>query len=354
MRSFQWIPLVVAGCSTSGPPAADPCAVPGPSCSALAADALTYRDLASHPGCGTAGLSYAPAALPGFSCAARAYGPDAPDPSLPIVVLVHGNASSPGDFETCVAGTDPVTAGCVASDVPMLAERLAAAGVRAYALDLRTGGQTVDHEWSVPLAQALLAAVLAAWPDRDVSVVGFSLGVTTLRDALRRLHRAGAQPLARLRDVVLASGGNHGVATYAALCRAPGPPGGDTMSSHAACELGNRVGYTPTPFLAALNGPDARFETPCLDGDLAYGEAGACGGRRVRYTTVVLGDVAPGVFADEVVSSASAALAGADNVTLAPTDVDATGWFYGGILAAHFGSVRSAAGLQAITGALLR
>ena len=353
MRSFQWIPLVVAGCSTSGPPAADPCAVPGPSCSALAADALTYRDLASHPGCSTAGLAYEPASIPGFPCAARAYGPDAPDPSLPIVVLVHGNASSPADFETCVAGTDPLTAGCVATGVPMLAERLATAGVRAYALDLRTNGQTIDHEWAVPLAQALLGSVMAAWPDRDVSVVGFSGGVTVARDALRRLHRAGALPFARLRDLVLASGGNHGVATYPTLCRAPGQPGGDTESSRCACELGNRVAFTPSPFLAALNGPGGLFEAPCHDGDLAYGEAGACGGRVVRTTTVVVGDVAPGVFGDELVSSASAALAGADNVTLAATDRDETGWFYGGLLAGHFGSVRSEAGLTAIMAALL-
>ena len=36
--------------------------------------AITYRDdLASHPGCSTAGMSYPAADLPGYPCAAKAY-----------------------------------------------------------------------------------------------------------------------------------------------------------------------------------------------------------------------------------------------------------------------------------------
>ena len=37
-------------------------------------DAITYRDLADHPGCTTAGLDYTPASIDGFDCAAKAYG----------------------------------------------------------------------------------------------------------------------------------------------------------------------------------------------------------------------------------------------------------------------------------------
>jgi hypothetical protein len=50
--------------------------------------------------------------VPGYTCAARAHEPDTRDPARPIVLLVHGNASTPRDWEICRAGdgSAPVTA----------------------------------------------------------------------------------------------------------------------------------------------------------------------------------------------------------------------------------------------------
>lgn len=309
-------------------------------------DAIEYRDdLAAHPGCTTAGLDYPAATIPGYRCAAKAYpfpGGVSEDTSAPIVILVHGNSDAPEEWERFEDGA------------PMLAERLAAAGVRTYAVDLRidevddpqsnndteNAARNVDHGWSVPLVQHLLEAVLAAYPDRQVSLVGFSLGVTTVRDALRRIHAAGAVTLwPRLDDVVLLAGANHGVSSFARLCGK-----NPTMRGQVACQMGNRDGYSPTDFLLALNGDAGAYETPCSDGQTAFGDD-ACGGHTVHYTTVVMRDIANGSYQDEFVSQASAALAGADNRTVGLEDVDQTGYFFGGLLKNHYGACRSEAAL---------
>src|SRR5579883_3275644 len=103
------------------------------------ADVIPYRDLASHPGCTTAGLSYAPTSIPGFPCAAKEYKPATEDTSKPIVLLVHGNSDSPMEFEVCHPGSDKVTGSCVdpSKSPPMLSERLMAAGFHAFAVDMR-------------------------------------------------------------------------------------------------------------------------------------------------------------------------------------------------------------------------
>jgi hypothetical protein len=175
-----------------------------------------------------------------------------------------------------------------------------------------------------------------------------------VRDALRRLHRAGKQPFARIRDLVFASGGHHGVSTFRKLCIDPTNPSNVTMAGHCACEMGDRQAFTPTTFDTPLNGPGGAFETPCLDGSTAYGQSGVCGGNAVRYTTIVMRDISQGTYQDEFVSEAAAALQGADNQKLQLTDQDQTGYFYSPLFKNHFGSIRSEAGLTAITTALFR
>lgn len=310
------------------------------------ADAIAYRDaLASHPGCATAGLSYPAAAIPGYQCAAKAYPTAGEDETKPIVLLIHGNSDNPDSWERYEDGA------------PMVAEALVAAGHRVLAVDLRidrvddpqtnldteNAARNVDHGWATPIAQHFIAQAMAAWPDREFVLIGFSLGVTIIRDSLRRLHLEGELDWTRLRSVILLAGANHGVSTFAKLCgRNP------TMRGRVACELGNRDGYTPTDFLQALNGPSGAYETPCADGDSAWGDAGACGGHTVEWTTVVMRDIADGSYQDEFVSEASTALAGADNRLLELGDVDESGYFFNGLLKNHYGSARSAAALAIV------
>jgi pimeloyl-ACP methyl ester carboxylesterase len=310
-------------------------------------DAIAYRDdLGSHPGCATDGMAYTAASIPGYGCAAKAYaGGD--DPNKSIVILVHGNSDTPDEFEAFEDGD------------PMIAERLVADGHPVIAVDLRidkcddpqanndteNAARNIDHGWAVPIVQDLVAAVIAESPDRPIALVGFSLGVTTIRDALRRLHLAGeidGGVWSHVEDVVLLAGANHGVSSFARLCGK-----NPTMRGEVACEMGNRDAYSPTDFLAALNGPDGAWETPCADGTTAYGED-ACGGHTVAYTTVVMRDISNGSYQDEFVSEASARLAGADNRLIELTDVDESGYFFGGLLKNHYGSARSAAALAIV------
>ena len=311
-------------------------------------DAIEYRAIGSHPGCTTAGSSYAPAVIAGYRCAAKQYPLPAgtsEDTSAPIVILVHGNSDAPEAWEAFEGGE------------PMVAERLVASGLRVYALDLRidrvddpqgnndteNAARNVDHGWAVPLTQHLIESVLAAEPDRQVSLVGFSLGVTTIRDALRRIHAAGEVTLwPRLDDVVLLAGANHGVSSFSRLCGK-----NPTMRGRVACEMGSRDNFSPTDFLLALNGPARAYETPCGDGETAFGER-VCDGHTVTYTTIVMRDIANGSYQDEFVSEASTALEGADNRLLELTDVDESGYFFGGLLKNHYGASRSAAALAII------
>ena len=314
---------------------------------------IKYRDLASHPGCTTADLKYAPAEIPGYRCAAKAYPVVNEDTKKPIVIFVHGNSSTPSDFERFPAD-DPNAA-------PMLAERLSQSGFRAYAVDFRidkvddpnqnndteNAAKNYDHGWAVPLLEHLIDSVLTAFPDRKVSIVGFSIGPTVVRDAVRRLHRAKKKVLDRTAHLVLVAGAHHGVSTFRKLC-GPNP----TMRGRIACELGDRTSYTPTDFHKPLNGPDGAFETPCADGDTAFGQKGVCGGNKVKYTTVVMQDIKEGTYQDEFVSEGSSKLNGADNRTVPLEANDPTGYFLKGLFKNHYGALRSEQALSILTTAL--
>src|SRR3954463_7283875 len=94
-------------------------------------EAISYRELTAHPGCSTAGLSYTAASIAGYDCSAKEYAfPSGvtEDTRKPIVLLFHGNSSTPADFE--IFSGD-------AARTPMLSERLVAAGFRTYAVDFR-------------------------------------------------------------------------------------------------------------------------------------------------------------------------------------------------------------------------
>jgi Alpha/beta hydrolase family len=320
------------------------------------ADAIVYRDdLAAHPGCTTEELAYEHGGTASYTCASKAYPVEEEDADKPIVLLVHGNSDTPDSWQTFPAD----------SGMPMIAETLTGLGYRTYAVDLRidkvddptsnndteNAARNVDHGWATPLVQHFIASAMADEPDRRFSIVGFSLGATVVRDALRRLHieslEGGPNPWERLSDVILLAGAHHGVSTYAALCGS-----NPTMRGQIACEMGARDNFSATDFMAALNGPDGAYETPCADGDSAYGTAGACGGNTVAYTTAVMRDISDGSYQDEFVSESSSALAGADNRLLELTDFDESGYFFEGLLKNHYGSCRSQAAIDVLVEAL--
>ena len=324
----------------------------------LPGDAIPYRDIASHPGCSTAGVSYTPAVIPGYRCAAKAYDVVGENAATPIVLLIHGNSDGVGAWEanTAMCETTGSTEG-----VDMLAERLVARGYRVLAIDMRhdlvddrgddneryNAAKNMDHGWGVPIAQHFIGSVLAAYPDRQISLVGHSFGVTVIRDALRRLHAIdGVNPWSRIDDVVLLAGGNHGVSSHA-LCGT-----NETMRGSVACEMGNRSAYSPTPFLAQINGPGGAWETPCGDGQTAFGVPGQCAGHAVAYTTIVMQDIPDGTQQDLFVSEASSRLQGADNRTIGLNDFDESNYFFCGLLKNHFGPARSLAGIAMILEAL--
>ncbi|HVE85119.1 MAG TPA: hypothetical protein VND93_19845 [Myxococcales bacterium] len=353
MKTLSLLSAVVclSLCACQPPPPPPP---PPPSFT----EAITYRDLAAHPGCTTAGLSYSAASDTGYSCAAKEYafpGGVSEDASKPIVLLFHGNSSTPADFET-YAGD--------ANRTPMLAERLVANGFRTFAVDFRTdrvddpasnnttenAARNFDHGWATPIASAFIDAMMKQFPDRRFSMVGFSLGTTIIRDATRRLTADGKMDWSRIQDMVLAAGANHGVSTYRALCGTNA-----TMRGQVACQLGDRTAYAPTDFLANDNGEAGAWETPCADGETAFGvggEGGQCSGHRVQYTTIVMRDISQGTYQDEFVSEASARLEGADNQLIETTEPDQTGYFYAPAFSDHFGSIRSEHALQIAMGAL--
>ena len=322
-------------------------------------DAITYRSLDGHPGCTTVGLdtrkagSYVPATIRGYRCAAKAYPLVNEDTGKPIVLLMHGNSSTPGDWEKFPADKPDA--------LPMLADRLSAQGFRVLAVDVRydksddpTGnnktenaGQNFDHGWAEPILEHFIDSVMTAFPDRQLSLVAFSVGPTMARDAMRRLHREGKKPYERFKDFVFAAGAHHGVSSFRALCGA-----NPTMRGKIACELGDLTAYTPTTFLAPLNGPNGAWETPCADADTAYGQKGVCGGHKVTYTTVVMQDIKDGSYQDEFVSQGSSKLNGATNLTVGLTDNDLSNYFYNGLFKNHMGSIRSEAALKIIVKAL--
>ncbi len=320
---------------------------------------VAYRSLFSHPGCTTDGLStraasaYPAAQIPCYRCAAKAYPTNNEDPKKPIVLLVHGNSSTPADYEKFPADK--------ADAQTMLSERLVEAGYKVLAVDLRydkvddpkgdnkteNAAQNYDHGWGVPILEHFVDAVMTAYPGREISMVSFSVGPTMVRDSLRRLHRRGTKPFERIRDLIYVAGAHHGVSTFRALC-ASNP----TMRGRITCELGDRTAYEPTAFLKPLNGPNGEWETPCGDGDSAFGQKGACGGHKVWYTTLVMKDVSQGTFQDEFVSEGSSALSGAKNLTVSLQDNDTSGYFYNGIFKNHYGALRSEAALKILMDAL--
>ncbi|MEM9488516.1 MAG: hypothetical protein AAGC55_05200 [Myxococcota bacterium] len=340
-------------------------------------------DGAIHPGCSTEGLLYTPADIAGYPCAAREYPfPDgvAEDTDKPIVLLIHGNSDSPVGFESYVH-PDPKSldfpADTAARD--QLAERLPAAGYRTIAADFRidrvddpknnleteNAALNIDHGWAVPIAQALIKQVIENNPDREISIVGFSLGATVVRDALRRLfveNQDGVWNInvyGRVRDAIIASGANHGFSSNA-LC------GNNlTMRGTVTCEMGDRGLYTQTAFHEALNGPAMPdtgdgavgywYETPCADGSYAFGVRDACDGNAVQWTSITMADIEQGTYQDLFVSEHASRLYPvecANNIVNDLNDFDTSGYFLNGLFRNHYGSVRSATGLDRVLAAL--
>lgn len=370
----------------AGPPAAPPpISDPGPlaACPDGALDGIGYLDdLDAHPGCSfepsdVRTLEYEPAQISGYRCAAKEYAfPQGVTEvtALPIALLIHGNSETPASWERCVDGQSG-TETC-AHHEEMLAERLLAKGVRVIAVDMRydrvcdtAGGpdactnndtgnlaRNMDHGWGVPIVQHFIRSVMQAWPERRFSVVGFSFGVTASRDALRRLQCVeGFNPWPQLDQIVLAAGANHGVSTFDLGYCSTNP----TMRGRVTCEMGSRSNFGLTEFLRPLNGPARSWEAPCADAGAAYGDAGACGGNVVGWTTVVMEDAPDGTFKDEFVSQGSAGMKGADNRTVSLHDIDTSAYFFGmysqdglGLFKNHYGAVRSAAALQTIVARL--
>lgn len=310
-------------------------------------------DLASHIGCTTAGLSYEPAKIGDYQCAARDFTTNE-DPQKPIVLLVHGNSDTPDSWEAF----DPMGA-CEETrgneGAPMLAEILSEAGFRVLAIDMRmdkvddpdsnneteNAANNMDHGWGVPIVMDFVRSAMENWPERRFVVVSFSFGVTATRDALRRLLvNDGFNPFAQLDHAFYLAGPNHGVSSFPLCATNP------TRRGKVTCEMGNRAAFSPTYFTKPLNGPDRAFETPCSDGDSAFGESGVCEGNTVKYTTIVMEDKAEGEQQDLFVSEASANLKGADNLLIGLNDFDQTNYFFCGLFRNHYGAPRSEAALK--------
>ena len=126
---------------------------------------------------------------------------------------------------------------------------------------------------------------------------------------------------------------------------------------------GQRNQYTQTAFHRPLNGPpidgeDAFagwWETPCADGDYAFGKRDVCGDSTVSYTTITMQDLENGTQQDEFVSEHASRLYPtecANNVITDLSDFDTSGYFFNGFFRNHYGSVRSERGLAKIMTAL--
>ncbi len=341
-----------------------------------------------HPGCSTAGLSYAPANIPGYPCAAKEYpfpSGVSEDATKPIVLLVHGNSDTPASWEPFVLDNPASIEDFVADTEarPQLANKLPELGYRTIAVDMRMdlnddppnaeGGnpsRNFDHGWGVPITQEFIKRVVQANPGRRISLIGLSLGSTIIRDALRRLwveHQRGDWDInvfSVIDDVILGSGGHHGVSTYGS----PGYCGQNfTMRGLAACQFGQRNTYSQVPFHQPLNGPPVPevmtragewggwWETPCADASYAFGKRDACGGNAVSYTTITMSDLPDGTQQDLFVSEHASRLYPEDcaenhNTTL--NDFDTSGYLANGLLRNHYGSTRSNAGHNKIIAVL--
>ncbi len=315
--------------------------------------------------------------IPGFPCAAKEYAQPNEDTSKPIVILVHGNSTRPHTWEKFLlpAGTDINAAVEKVQFKPdtearaQLAEKLIAERYRVIAVDFRTdlistvdpstnnttenAAGNIDHGWSTPILQSLVKAVMKNNPNRKVALVGHSLGVTVVRDALRRLYvehvdgvPGAINPFKQVSHVLLGSGANHGVSTYdAGLCGS-----NPTMRGTIVCEMGSRSNYVQTYFHKPLNGPKDLFATPCADGDYAFGKTGQCDGNVVKYFTITMTDITQGAnYQDFYVSEAASRIDLSEcavNKLTTLSDYDTSGYFNKGFIANHFGSLRSDAGMK--------
>lgn len=333
-----------------------------------------------HPGCSTTGLTYTPATIANYTCAAKEYpfpNGTVEDTDKPIVLLLHGNSDSPVGWEQFLH-PDPTSLGFPADTEAraQLAELLPEAGYRTYAIDYRvdlvddptndntTGNaaRNVDHGWTVPLAQELIKRIIEENPDRMLSIIGFSLGATVVRDALRRLfveYQDGnwnINVFGRIQDVIAASGAQHGVST-GLLCGA-----NTTMRGTITCEMGQRNQYAQTGFHTPLGGPSFSapdgttgywYESPCADGNYAFGMVDACDGNTVQYTTITMSDLQDGTQQDLFTSEYASRLYPDDcvnNVVNGLNDFDTSGYFLNGLFRNHYGAVRSQTSLTTITG----
>jgi hypothetical protein len=377
-----------------------------------------YRPLSNHPGCTTVNLYYDKAntagttpyvdgnndgkwtgrsefggpnkasghadgdkaTLAGYPCAAKQYTQANPDTSKPIIILVHGNSTRPHTWEKFLlppgtainSSVEKVQFSPDTAARTQLAESLVAARYEVVAVDFRTdlvstmdptgnnstenAAGNIDHGWATPILQSLVKAVMKNNPDRKVALVGHSLGVTVVRDAVRRLyveHTKGVEgainPFPQLSHVILGSGANHGVATYDSpylLCG----NGNKSMRGTIVCEMGSRSNYVQTYFHKPLNGPRDLFATPCADGDYAFGKTGQCGGNVVKYYALTMTDVQQGANYQDLYVSESASRIDMPgcvvNKLTTLNDYDTSGYFAQGFIANHFGSLRSEAGLK--------
>ncbi len=278
-------------------------------------DVIPYRDLATHPGCTVAGLdtrtasAYVPATIPGYKCAAKAYPLPNEDKTKPIVLLMHGNSSTPGDWEKFPADK--------ADALPMLADRLVAQNYRVLAVDVRydkvddphadkqdrvTPVSTSIHGWAVPIPPALHRLGDHGVP-RSRIVTRRVLG----RPPPSRATRSAAS-IARARSPSSTSriscsrpGSHHGVSSFRALCGTnPHDARQDSPASSATAPPSR-----PPSSSRRSTARGGAWETPCADGDTAYGQKGVCGTHKVTYTTVVMKDVKEGTYQDEFVSEGS-------------------------------------------------
>jgi pimeloyl-ACP methyl ester carboxylesterase len=331
------------------------------------------------------------ARIPGYPCAAKEYTQTNEDTSKPIVILVHGNSTRPHSWEKFLlpAGTtinsafEKVQFNPDTEERVQLAEALIAERYRVIAVDFRTdlvatvdptansstenAAGNIDHGWSTPILQSLIKSVMLNNPNRKVALIGHSLGVTVVRDALRRLYvehvdaapsiaATTVNPFTRVSHVILGSGANHGVSTYdppSSLCA-----NNLTMRGTIVCEMGSRTNYQQTYFHKPLNGPRDLFATPCADGDYAFGKTGQCGGNTVKYYTITMTDIEQGANYQDLYVSESASRIDLSDCTVNKlttlNDYDTSGYFNKGFIANHFGSLRSAAGLKLTMGYLAK